>query len=467
MKQALSLLLLLALLLCAGCGDESDRSAWKVPADAAADLMEIYRRWDGGAPILPDDWTPSYDSFVLYDVTLRGGFACVCDLNGDGKDELLFGKKNTRTEDPLSPVLITAVFTIRSGKPVYQFQSLHDDYYTQRDATGYFENGTLLIAEVETDDPGWQTQAQRYTSAHSFYRLEHGELRCKLTVHPFSYNGEMRYGIFEWKTEGSVVKLKKEYALSRAEYDALYTKWTGGTPMLQPAWRELQQAAPAPGTTARTDEELAAQEAQQAEAARKSRIELYENAAAGVYPFANTVDDATLNSRLLALYDFDGDGVKDLILGTWQNNKGVLVDSICLVRDGAPEPSPRISPIDPDEFIEQTAFYANGVFAVTIYAMGDPALATEEYYRVVDGQFCKIARISLDAAELTRIHYTEMRAPYDPDHDPYTYPFGSYHDENAVGRDLTAEEYRAVKAELIGADPVDLQWQLGDTKSPA
>lgn len=461
MKKTLSLLLLLALLLCAGCGDESDRSAWKVPADAAADLMEIYRRWDGDVPILPADWTPSYDSFVLYDVTLRGGFASVCDLNGDGKDELLFGKKNTRTEDPLAPVVITAVFTIRSGKPVYQFQSRHDDYYTQRDATGYFENGTLLIAEVETDDPGWQTEAQRYTSAHSFYRLEHGELHCKLTVHPFSYNGEMRYGIFEWKTEGSGVKLKKEYALSRAEYDALYTKWTGGTPMLQPAWRELQQAAPAPGTTARTDEELAAQKAQQAEAARKERIELYKNAAAGVYPVIESADDVEEYRRLVALYDFDGDGVKDLIIGFRQDGKGVLVGGVCLVRGGVPEPSPQFMPIDPDEFIEQTAFYDNGVFAVTSYGMGDPALAWEAYYRVVDGQFCKIAGISLDAAELTRIHYAEMCAPFDPDQDPYAYP-GSYYDENAVGRDLTAEEYRAVKAELIDGDPVELQWQLAD-----
>ena len=463
MKKMFSLLLLLALLLCTGCRDESEQSTRKVPADTAADLMEIYRRWNGGSPILPDDWAPSsVDAFKSYRITARGGYASVCDLNGDGKDELLFGKKNTGTEDPLSPMLITSIFTIRGGKPISHFQSVAYDPYKERGATGFFKNGTLLIAEVDPGEPGWQTEDQRYSSSHSFYRMEHGELRRKLTVNPFLKDGEMIYGVFEWKPAGG---LKKDYALSRAEYDALYAKWTGGTPLQQPEWHEIQREAPAQGTTARSAEEIAAQKAQQAEEDRKSRIELYENAAAGVYPAVESTDGKAQDGYYAALYDFDGDGVKDLISGYGEGSKGILVSGISLLRDGEPQPSPRFHPIDPDEFVEQTVFYANGVFAVTSYAMGDPALARENYYRVVDGKFCKIAGISLDAAEMTWIHYTEMLAPYDPDHDPYTYPFGSYHDENAVSRTLTAEEYRTVKAELTGGgDPVELPWLLVEAK---
>ena len=461
MKRSLCLLLLLTLFICTACGRRSivpdpettPTGAVRVPEAAASDLMTIYNEFSAEypSPVFVYKWEPTYPKLEEdYHILLRGGFVTKYDLDEDGTPELIFGEKRNDMQDSVSYMLVTSIFTIRDGKLYYDSQCAprRDGPHTVAGVTEIYRYGVLLYTELPVGETSDHWVDEQYCRPHSFITLWDGVVYRKISVKPyFPEDGSPVYHIivndeFGRVADDKIITWEEYLTLCSNEVD--FNQW-------QPDWRLIQRSDPEIVTVTHAVQEKNALEKEwDAKWLAKAQAH-YDAAKEGAYPFVQGEPPA--GHSFVALYDLDGDGAQDLLIG-YRRPEGerLLIDKIYLMRDGRLTLPPEIGSIDPDVFTDRTVVYENGVLVVTAYAMGEHSNAEEYYYRVIDGQFCQIAAFGFNEEAQKDYYYCGQIVPYVADVFPYY---------DCKFQKIPSKAYPKLVDELIGGnDPVRLPWQL-------
>jgi len=171
-------------------------------------------------------------------------------------------------------------------------------------------------------------------------------------------------------------------------------------------------------------------------------------------PYADVLNPLVeSNITYYALYDIDGNGIQELLLGESYADE-IRLNSICTIKNGVAARQEEFFPFGEGGYVAPSTLFKNGT--IRTGGINYEEILTYDYYRFEDGELKCQARI-IDQSVV-------LQAWLAAGEDASEYPGGLYlrvnHPGDTTGTPITKEEFDRVQKEMEGdGQVVALNWR--------